>query len=371
MSGYRHYGWPVSPYSAKTRSYLRFKRIAFQDVVPNALTLFGKIKKAVGRPIMPTLQRPDGTWLQDTSEIIDALERVHPEPSITPPGGAQRVASLLLELHADEWLPASALHTRWNIPKNARFAVEEFSRYGLPGVPRFVGARLIRPMAKQMAGYLPILGVTAATIPGVERFTKELIAQLDTHLAEHDYLLGTRPCMGDFALFGPLWSHTYRDPGSTYLFDDAPAVRAWMDRLLEGGSSVGSFLADDAVPTTLDPVFRTLFEEQWPFVERLVAAIDTYCDENPTAHRVPRALGRAPFTMGGCTGDRKLITFTQWMVQRPLDAYAALDESERQSADAWLERVGGREAMQLQVAHPFERSAFKMRLRPASRSTIV
>jgi hypothetical protein len=56
-----HYAWPVSPYSAKTRAYLTFKRIPFVEVAPSAITLFGDIRKAVGAAVMPTVVTPRGS----------------------------------------------------------------------------------------------------------------------------------------------------------------------------------------------------------------------------------------------------------------------------------------------------------------------
>ena len=41
------------------------------------------------------------------------------------------------------------------------------------------------------------------------------------------------------------------------------------------------------------------------------------------------------------------------MLQRPLDAYQGLAEVERETVDAWLVRVGGLDAMQLQVKNRF------------------
>lgn len=358
-----HYGWDVSPYSAKTRTYLRFKRvIPWKDVHPSALQLTGKIQKAVGQMIMPTIERPDGRWMQDTSEIIDTLEAEHPQPSIVPAGPTQRLASALMEVHADEWLPTVIMHTRWNYPESADFARREFAREGFPLVPRIVGEQLVRPIWKKMASYREVLGVRPDTTPGIEAFAKELIARLDAHFADHDFLLGGRPCIGDFALFGPLWAHVWRDPATRHWFADAPNVREWMTRVKMPPPEPGVFLPNDEVPATLDPIFKTIFAEQWVYIRHLADRIDAWCADNPGATRVPRSLGDHPFTIGGHTGTRRLVTFTHWMAQRPRDTYAALDNADRAAADAWLSRVGGTAALQHTPKARFARRDFKMLL---------
>ena len=358
----QHYGWDSSPYSAKTRTYLHFKGIEFDDVHPTARQLYGTIQKAVGRMVMPTVRMPDGTWLQDTSDIIDRLEQDHPTPSIVPSGPRQRLAALLFEVHADEWLPTVIMHTRWNVPVNAAFARAEFAREGVPWLPGFLSRPLVGPMVKRLSGYREVLGIREGTIPAIEAFAKELIARLETHFEEHPFLLGGRPCLGDFALFGPLWSHIWRDPGTRAWLDEAPAVVAWFERTKSPVAEPGAFLEDDVVPATLDPILRTLFTEQWAWIAELTTKIDAWCAANPGATRVPRSLGEHPFTIGGQAGTRRLITFTRWMAQRPLDCYAAMDDAERASVDPWLERLGGGAAMQLSSPHRFVRRGFKMGL---------
>jgi len=360
---YRQNGWPPSPYSAKTRAYFRYKQIPFEEHHPSARQLYGPIKKAVGAMIMPTVVTPEGRWLQDTSEIIDELERRFPEPAIVPTTPTQRVAAYLLELHGDEWLPIVAMHTRWNYEANRRFAESEFGRYGFSMLPNAVSRRLAAPIAKKMRSYRPVLGITDATVPGIESFAKDLIARLDAHLAVHPFLFGTRPSIADFALYGPLWAHVFRDPATTHWYDDAPHVRSWFGRLDTPSSDRGEFLADDEVPESLDTIFATLFEEQMRFVRDLVTAVARYCDEHPDAHRVPRSLGEHQVRIGGHEGTRKLITFSQWMAQRPIETYHQLGDEDRANVDRWLDRVGGEDAMQIEIAHPFERVDFKMRLR--------
>ena len=354
------YGWPVSPYTQKTRSYLKTRGIPFEDIQPTTLVLARRIRSAVGRAIMPTVQLDDGTWLQDSAVIIDWMEAAHPEDTIVPPGPTQRLAACLIELYADEWLPMAALHYRWNVPENAAFALDEFGRYGMPWLPLFLSRPLSRRIGEKMAGYLPRLGVSEQTIPGLESVTTGLIAGLQEHLSGHDFLLGQRPCIADFALFGPLWAHLYRDPGTTALFDAAPAVRAWMARLESPSPLSGRFLPGDEIPQSLDFLFVDLFTDLWPHVTALQTAIDAWVAANPKATRVPRSLGSTRFTLGGTEGERRLITFLAWKAQRPLDALDAIDEPA--ATQAWLSRVGGEEMLTAQPASRQRRRGFTLQL---------
>ena len=135
-------------------------------------------------------------------------------------------------------------------------------------------------------------GVTPSTQPGLEAFAASLVSQLDltltptptlplhpnpnqvsqldVHLATHDFLLGGAPCRGDFTLYGQLWAGLYRDPHSRHLFDGAPHVVRWFERLHGHFADpafpsdvartikfaeppTGKFLPSDEVPTTLHP----------------------------------------------------------------------------------------------------------------------
>ena len=359
MPPYKHYGWLVSPYSAKTRAYLRYKQIPFEDIEPTARQLFGPIKKAVGKMVMPTVQRPDGSWMQDTSEIIDELEGVFPDRPIVPSTPRQRVLAYLLELFADEWVIALAIHFRWNYPENKKFAIAEFAKYGAPRLPGVAARALIKPIAEKMASYRPTLGITEATRPGFERFAARLFDALETHLAQHPFLFGTRPSLADFALFATPWAHVYRDPGTRHLFDGRPHCVAWFERLNQPSGEAGAFLEADEVPATLRPLVELMFEEHMPYLRELVTKIDAYCAEHPEATRVPRSLGPGPMTIGGVASERKLVTFSQWMAQRPVDAYRALDDEGRAAVDELLAPHGG---LRLAIANPFERRDFKLRL---------
>lgn len=351
------FGWLVSPYTAKVRAMLAYKGLPFTDTEPSLLGLFWSVKPAVGRVVMPTIRREDGSWQQDSALICDQLEQQHPSPSTTPPGPTQRLASALLELYGDEWLVMLALHFRWDVPGNAAWAPGEFGRCAMPYLPGWASSRLVAPFAEKMKSFRAVHGISKETQPGLRRLATELIATLDRHLQLYPYLLGGAPCRGDFSLYGQLWAHLYRDPHSRHLLDGAPHVRRWFERLhghaRDGGfpelpvrsrrrEPDGHFLGDDEVPATLDAVFADLFAEQWPYLAAMAAQIDELAGRSgETAGRVkiPRALGPAPFRVGGSVGSRRQITYQIWRLQRVLDTYDALGVAGAAAADTWLFRL--------------------------------
>ena len=333
-----HYGWQVSPYSAKTRSYLTYIGHSFVDTAPSVLTLSGSIKRAGGRSIMPTVQLQDGRWLQDSSVIIDHFESERTSDSIIPIAPTQSLASALLEVFADEWMPMAALHYRWHTEENARFAINEFARSGLPLLPRFLGRPLVANFAKKMKSYLPVLGVDENTMVGVESMVATVLTALEAQLSQTAFILGNRPCLGDFAMYGPIWAHLYRDPGSRFLFETKPNVTRWMNDLTSGRVAIGEYLPDDQIPEVLDPLFECIITDQWSWLKTLGGAIDDYLKLHPNAQRVPRALGEAPFKIRGLDGQRKLVTFVQWKAQRAIAAY----ETSNGMSDPWLRRVMGK-----------------------------
>lgn len=358
---YRHYGWECSPYSSKTRAYLRYKQIPFEDNHPTLIGMKRVIERKVGFIVMPVVVTPDGSAIQDTSDIIDHFEAEFPERSIWPQSPTQHLAAALLELFADEWVPLIAMHTRWDLPANRKFITGEFGRCAMPWLPEFLSRRLARPMANKMSSYLPVLGITAATRPAIDAWANELLDTLDDHLAEHHFLLGGQPCIGDFAMYGPLYAHLWRDPGSRQMVESRRHLHAWIQRLREPAAlPPGQYLAADAVPAAVVSILTRMFKEQFPVLRRTVDAVSQWLDDHPGSARIPRGLGETDFALGGVTSTRKILSFQQWMLQRPLDYYQALDADARAPVDAFLKTVGGLDAMQIKLRHRLTRRQFRV-----------
>jgi glutathione S-transferase len=370
VNAIQHYGWKVSPYSAKTRSYLQYIGIHFEDIEPSAFLLYRKVQPAVGRIVMPTVRLTNGEWLQDSSVIIDHFENISSTPSIHPSGSTQRLASYLLEVFADEWLPMAALHYRWNFPHNTAFARREFARCSFPWLPVQIGQIFTESMARKMQGYLHVLGVNDDTISGVEETVQVTLTSLENQLQISPYILGGRPCLGDFALYGPLWAHLYRDPASKKIFGPYTKVVEWMERLSKGAPKLDDFLDNDLVPEALDPLFEIILRDQWSWIQTLVRRIDDYCSSHPKASRVPRSLGEDEFSICGKAGQRKLATFVQWKAQRVTAAYIESGTG----GQMWVRDMIGQNYSEFPIptiANPFELSNNKAILQARPKSNEV
>jgi len=260
---YTLYGGDISYYSAKARAYMNYKGIDYQELAATKEVYKTVILPNVGWPVIPVVVTPDGVTLQDTSDIIDTLEQTFPEAPVVPGTPRQRVVALMLEVFGDEWLKLPAMHYRWN--HNTEWIIGEFGKLSAPeldeAAQREVGERTCRPFR----GSLPMLGVVEETYAAVESSYEALLRELNTHFAEHEYLLGTRPSIGDFGLVGPLYAHQYRDPYSGELMRRiAPNVVSWVLRCMEPAPLSGDFLPDDEIPSTLLPVLSRMMREQLP-----------------------------------------------------------------------------------------------------------
>jgi glutathione S-transferase len=358
---HRLIGAEVSYYTGKVRAYLRYKGIEFEEVAATRDVYRELILPRTGVRFIPVLISDDDVAIQDSSEIIDFLERRYPDPAVYPEGAQQRLAALLFELYADEWLVLPAMHYRWNVPENRAFAVLEFGRLSMPQASEAEQRALGETLSVPFAGALPALGVHAATVPAIEASYHGFLAEWAEHLAQHPYLLGSRPSLGDFALFGPLYAHLYRDPASgRTLKERAPRVADWVERLRDATPRVGEWLPDDVMPATLLPILARLFREQGPVLASTIRALMAF-EPEPADAPLPRALGTHGFRLGDAEATRAIFPFNAWRWQRAYDHYHRMSAGERVEADRWLDQVGGRALLNLPLTRRLERHRNRLR----------
>jgi hypothetical protein len=96
---------------------------------------------------------------------------------------------------------------------------------------------------------------------------------LGAHLAHRPYLLGERPSLADFGLFGGNAAHFINDPlCRRWIEEDAPAVVQHTHRLLEPeDQQFGAWDDPVEVPETLTAVLAELGRHYLPWVSRACA----------------------------------------------------------------------------------------------------
>jgi glutathione S-transferase len=338
---YRLYGAEISYFTGKVRAYLRWKGLAFEEVLADATAYREVILPRVGFPVIPVVITPQEEVLQDSTDIIDALEQRHGEPSVYPQTPLQRLVAALLEVYGDEWLVIPAMHYRWH--HNRDWAMRAFGELNAPSATPAeqlaIGQRRAAPFAKAAAA----LGAEPHMYEAIESSYRSLLAELDAHFAQLPYLLGTRPSIGDFGLIGPLYAHQFRDPVSGELMRAcAPHVVSWVERMQHPPQPrTGDFLPTDGVPPTVLPVLRRMMREHLPVLAGTAGLLREWIVQNPAERRVPRALGTLPFELEGKQGQRMVGPYSLWMMQRARDAYRMLSAIDRQCADQLLALVDG------------------------------
>jgi glutathione S-transferase len=331
----RLYGADRSYYTGKVRPALRAKRVHFEEVLADR-EAYQDIRRRTGLLFIPVVITPeDETW-QDTSEILDALEARFPAPALFPATPVQRIVAYLLELYADEFLILPAMHHRWTAAESEADARRAFA--ALSG-DRETADRF----ADRMSGSLESLGVVEATIPAIEAHLDELLGHMEAIFADQDFLLGSQPSLADCALMGPFYAHLYLDlaPGQV-LRERWLRVSRWIERMNHPRpEAFAGFLGDDALHPRLNAILELVGADAVPLLLDAVGAFEGWVDAQAgDAAPPPRIVGFHDTGLRGIPVSRYTGPYTAWMVQRPLDAYAALSADERGAVDRALAGTG-------------------------------
>ena len=355
MGRYRFYGTEVSYFSAKVRPALRFKGLDYEEIQPTIAVYREVILPRTGMAFIPIVVTPDDETLQDTSVILDELERRHPVPALYPATPVQRIVSLLFELYADEFMVIPAMHYRWSFPESEAKARADFTEMN-------GDAEQANKFADRMKASLPVLGVNDATGPAIEAHLRELLDALSAHFARHPFLLGQAMSLADCALLGPMYAHLYLDvaPGKL-LRETAPRVCEWIERANQGKPADGPWLPDDALAPTLRPILELIGSDAVPIHRDDALAIDTWAADHPADWEPPpRGLGFHSTRLRGVEFSRMTSAYSRFMLQRLLDAYRALGRAERESVDLALDGTGCEALFELEPTVRARKDGFQL-----------
>jgi glutathione S-transferase len=353
---YRFYASEYSYFSAKLRPALRYKRVPYVELLATPAAYKNVIMSRTGLGFIPVLVTPDDETWQDTSDMLDALERRFPLPPLYPNHAVLRVLAYLIELYADEFLILPALHYRWSFAESAAKARADFAATN-------GNAEMANRFADRISGMLPFVGVVPASIPAIEAHTRELLDLLCEHFARHHYVLGDRPSLADCALMGPLYAHLYLDAvPSRLLREVAPAVCHWIQRMnYPDPDEPGGFAAPAELAPTLLPLLALIGGDAITLLLDNLDAFDAWAATRPAeVHEPPRGVGGHATSLRGVAFNRVTSPYTLWMAQRPLDAYAALGVDDRAAVDQVLAGTGCEALFAYRPAHRLGKRNFKL-----------
>jgi hypothetical protein len=87
-------------------------------------------------------------------------------------------------------------------------------------------------VAERMTGRLGFVGSNETTRPLIEASFKRTLEILDAHLASRPYVLGGRPAMADFGLWGQFYEAATDPTPGALMRASAPNVMAWVQRMV-------------------------------------------------------------------------------------------------------------------------------------------
>src|SRR5262245_3130981 len=193
---YRIFGIELSPYSVKVRSYFRYKGVP-HEWVPRTIEVMDEFNRYAKLPLVPLVVSPDGTAMQDSTPIIETMERRVPEPALQPADPVLAFLSAFVEEYGDEWGNKPMFHYRWFYDADAESAADRIARGMNPGIEGEALDAVKAAVKGRMVPRLSFVGSSAATKDLIEASFHRQLAILEAHLAARPYLFGRRPALGD------------------------------------------------------------------------------------------------------------------------------------------------------------------------------
>ncbi len=324
-----------SPYSRKMRAVLRYRRIPFRWIMRGSVEDVGIPPVPVA--LIPVLVfpgengAPDEAMIDSSFEIL-RLESAFKDRSLIPPDRTLAFIHSLIEDYGDEWLTKPMFHYRWNYAPDIRKASYVLALDRMPHLDRERLEHTAKMFADRQIARLTVVGSNSTTRPVIEDSYRRLLAILDRHIAGGSmFLMGSRPGVGDFGLFGQLSQLTHFDPTpSAIATESAPRVYSWVNWMEDLGSievSADGWLPRDRIGETLHPLLGEIGRVYAPFLIANARALNSRAAE-VRAEIDGRAWVQQPFPYQG-----KCL---KWL----REAHGALSDSDRRFVDEILSGTG-------------------------------
>lgn len=364
MSEITLYGTPLSLYAGKARSYLIKAGLAYRETTPTSNHYKQQVlPKAGNRQSLPTIETEQGDVIRDGTAIIDHYESRN-SYRFSPKTPKQKILSKLFDVIGAEGLLRPAMHYRWNFPEqNDQFLKFHFMSL----IPRSLD---IEKSAEKNMNRMRDAGRSFGAVPEsfelVESLYLELLEKLNAHFADQPYLLGGKPCIGDFGMIAPLYGHLGRDPKPLSLMQ-AHAIQLfrWVERMNRPELDVGEFeiqngeyLADDQIPDTLIELLKHLAIDFMPETKSAAICINQWLDQQEDlapATTAERGVGFGIFEVRGMPINALAQPYRFYLLSRVQNEYVALNETDRKEVDLLLKACNMSEVLDIKLSRDIGR----------------
>lgn len=359
------YGAPFSLYTGRARSYLIKAGIAYRETPHTSRHFFETVlPKAGGRRGLPTIEFPDGRVIRDGVAIVDHFENERGH-LFSPDSPKQRIVSRLFDVVGAEGLLRPAMHYRWNFDEQNL----DFLRFHFQTIFTFATDPIEAAEARMQEireGATIAFGAAPEAFKVIESLYLGLLQKLNAHFSNHPYLLGGKPCVGDFGMIAPLYGHLGRDPKPLSLMQ-AHAVRTlrWVERMNRPEPDVGEFdiqggayLADDEIPGSLIDVLKHLAIDFVPETRAACICTNEWLDQQDElapGTEVERGVGMGSFDLMGTSVSALAQPFRFYLLKRVQDEFDALNNQDQRDVVALLDACDMSEILDLKLSRDIGR----------------
>lgn len=213
------YDWPYSPFCMKVRAILDYKQLTYESV--NPLRARGTLRRR-GTGKVPAVEI-DGIFITDSTDIALALDQRFPEPPLLPTDSRERGLVHAIEEWADESLYFIGLYYRWFEAEGRKPIADVFGN-------TFKGKVAYRFYLRRILNQLRSQGTSRKSPAHVQRDLERNLEAMERLLAPGPYVLGDKPYLCDFALWGQL-NYLNRTPAGRAAIARRDAIRDYVQRL--------------------------------------------------------------------------------------------------------------------------------------------
>ena len=219
-------------------------------------------------------------------------------------------------------------HYRWHYAPDRAFAQTWIATCRDPVMEESKRQQFMKEFNDRQVGRMALVGCTEQNRPIIEESYRFVLDTLDRHVRHLPFLLGSRPCLGDFGLYGQLKILSVDPTPQGEMRARAPDLYCWLDRLDDASGVEGDWIAADApLPVTLITLLRHMSVTYLPFLAANARAVQNGA---PTfeLELLERPYSQAPFRYQAKCHDALCKKF------------AALPAAARKKFDPVLEDTG-------------------------------